>query len=161
MVGYVVGTPDITDFLARYPSYVDQVLSKAVANPGTPMQDWTNPDGTVNPTCLAQTAYSGEQLLRNGREELCDNFPATLHVNVLEGWRNGGLGRRLVKSFLESLPEGSAVHLEAAGTNTRVVPFYELCGFEEKPGGEKMGSIWMVTWIRKTVPDPYITGAGA
>lgn len=153
MVGYIVGTPSITDFLARYPSYIDEVLSKAVDNPPTPMQDWTNPDGTVNPTCLAQTAYAGEQLLRNGREQMCDKFPATLHVNVLEGWRNGGMGQRLVTRFLESLPEGRPVHLAAAGTNTRVVPFYERCGFEVLPGGEKMGNIWMVSGGWKKVPE--------
>lgn len=144
MVGYILGTPDIADFLARYHTYVDEVLSKEVARPPGPLQEWATPAGAVNPACLAQIAHDGEELLRTGREALCAAYPATLHVDILDGWRNGGLGAKLVERFLGSLPEGTPVHLAAAGTNTRVVPFYERCGFRVMPGGEKTGNIWMV-----------------
>lgn len=143
-MGYILGTPSIPDFLSRYGSYVSEVLSKDVARPEGPMQEWVTVEGTANPTCLAQIAYDGEELLRKGREEMCAEYPATLHIDILDGWRNRGLGRQLVDTFLGTLPEGTKVHLAAAGTNTRVVPFYERCGFRVLPGGEKTGNIWMV-----------------
>lgn len=144
VVGYILGTPSITDFISRYDSYVTEVLSPEVDKPEGPMQEWVTPEGRANPVCLAQIAYDGEELLRNGREEMCEGYPATLHIDILDGWRNKGLGRELVERFLGTLEEGAKVHLAAAGTNTRVVPFYERCGFRVLPGGEKTGNIWMV-----------------
>ena len=143
VVGYILGTPSIPDFLARYESYVAEVLSKDVERVAGPMQEW-EVEGKVNPGCLAQTAYDGEELLRKGREELCGKYPATFHIDILEGWRDGGKGGRLVERFLGSVGRGTGVHVSAAGTNTRVVPFYERCGFRVLEGGEKMGSIWLV-----------------
>lgn len=143
-MGYILGTPSIPDFIARYDSYVADVLSKEVDRPAGPMQAWDTPEGRPNPACLAQIAHDGEELLRRGREDMCAAYPATLHIDILEGWRDKGLGRGLVDRFLGSLPAGAKVHLAAAGTNTRVVPFYERCGFRVLPGGEKTGNIWMV-----------------
>ncbi|SPO07496.1 uncharacterized protein DNG_10190 [Cephalotrichum gorgonifer] len=146
VVGYVIGTPSIASFIESYPSYVSSVLSPDVERPAPgPPLDWELPGGGgVDPARLAQIAYDGEELLRNGgREGMCEAFPATLHIDILEGWRNGGWGGRLVERFVGSLPEGTGVHISAAGTNTRAVPFYERCGFRMLEGGEAMGSIWM------------------
>ena len=145
VVGYIIGTPSVSDFLSRYQSFVDEVLVKDVKRPGEDEpREWELPDGRVNPACLARMAYDGEELLRKGREEMCANWPATLHIDILDGWRSGGWGAGLMERFLGSLPAGRGVHLAAAGTNTRVVPFYERCGFRVLPGGEATGSIWMV-----------------
>lgn len=57
-------------------------------------------------------------------------YPAHLHVNVAEGVRSGGIGSRLIASFVADLRRAGivGVHL-VTGRNSRNIPFYQRNGF--------------------------------
>ena len=65
-------------------------------------------------------------------EEICQGYPAHLHVNVAERYRNRGLGTALVGRFVEwaKLHSLEGVHIVTSNT-ARSIPFYRRSGFTE------------------------------
>jgi GNAT superfamily N-acetyltransferase len=65
-------------------------------------------------------------------DDLCRDYPAHLHVNVAEGYRNRGLGTALVGRFVEwaKLHSVKGIHLLTSST-ARSIPFYRRSGFNE------------------------------
>ena len=63
-------------------------------------------------------------------EDICRDYPAHLHVNVAEGYRNRGLGTALVGRFVEwtKLHSVKGIHLVTSST-ARSIPFYRRSGF--------------------------------
>jgi GNAT superfamily N-acetyltransferase len=63
-------------------------------------------------------------------EDICRDYPAHLHVNVAEGYRNRGLGTALVGRFVEwaELHSVKGIHLVTSST-ARSIPFYRRSGF--------------------------------
>ena len=59
-------------------------------------------------------------------------YPAHLHINVVEGWRGRGLGRRLIAAYLAQLraEKATGVHLETTTLNRSAVHLYSAIGFE-------------------------------
>ncbi|MBU2581187.1 MAG: GNAT family N-acetyltransferase [Alphaproteobacteria bacterium] len=57
-------------------------------------------------------------------------YPAHLHVNVVEGFRSGGVGSRLIERFVSDLRAANirGVHL-VTGRHSRNIPFYLKNGF--------------------------------
>ncbi|KAK3942639.1 hypothetical protein QBC46DRAFT_379579 [Diplogelasinospora grovesii] len=117
----------------------------------------------VNPECLAQTAYNINWLVLEGvegKKELNEEYRAMLHIDMLEEFQGKGWGRKMIQTFVESVKKaageekdekgekkydyGKGINIGVAGENTKVVPFYEKCGFRVYPGGEKEGNVWMV-----------------
>ncbi|KAL2255320.1 hypothetical protein VTK26DRAFT_3621 [Humicola hyalothermophila] len=103
-------------------------------------------------------AYKVEWLVLDGVEgkrELVEGWRAMLHIDLLEGWRGQGWGRKLIERFVEGVRRardeegvnvGRGIQLGVAAENTKVVKFYEKVGFRVYPGGEKEGgNVWMVT----------------
>jgi len=155
-VGYCIGCPDIPSFMASYRRYVGEVLDRPVSEVPRPAdvsskrEPWTLPDGSPNGTCLAQTAYNPHWLLISGNEDLVNDggYKATMHINLLDGWRGSGWGRKLIERFVEAVrTEAKAgtkgIMIGVAPDNGKVVAFYERLGFRLAEGGEK-GSIRMV-----------------
>jgi len=64
--------------------------------------------------------------------DLCRDYPAHLHVNVAERYRNRGLGTALVGRFVEwaKLHSVKGIHLVTSNT-ARSIPFYRRSGFKE------------------------------
>jgi ribosomal protein S18 acetylase RimI-like enzyme len=65
-------------------------------------------------------------------------FPAHLQINVSDGYRGAGLGRRLIEAYLEQLMnlKIQGVHLETTSHNKAACHLYEKIGFQmldEKP----------------------------
>ena len=60
-----------------------------------------------------------------------DAYPAHLHLNLATGWRNFGLGRRLMAAFLDQLCELGlqGVHLSTTSLNLAACHLYETLGF--------------------------------
>jgi len=165
-VGYVIGTPDVFAFAAAYPAYVTTVLQAQRDVPPPPQLDvkepWTvrDADGreSVSEAALAQLAYAPKLLLLEGVEgkpELVGTFRATMHIDLLPPYQGAGWGRKMIDTFIASVKEaaaasggaldfGKGIHIGVSGENTKVVPFYERCGFRVYPGGEKEGNVWMV-----------------
>jgi GNAT superfamily N-acetyltransferase len=65
-------------------------------------------------------------------DDLCRDYPAHLHVNVAEGYRNRGLGTALIGRFVEwaKLHSVRGIHLVTSNTS-RSIPFYRRSGFIE------------------------------
>jgi GNAT superfamily N-acetyltransferase len=63
-------------------------------------------------------------------EDICRDYPAHLHVNIAEGYRNRGLGTALVGRFVEwaKLHSVKGLHLVTSST-ARSIPFYRRSGF--------------------------------
>jgi GNAT superfamily N-acetyltransferase len=63
-------------------------------------------------------------------DDLCRDYPAHLHVNVAEGYRNRGVGTALVGRFVEwaKLHSVKGIHLVTSST-ARSIPFYRRSGF--------------------------------
>jgi GNAT superfamily N-acetyltransferase len=73
--------------------------------------------------------------------DLSRSYPAHLHINLDPGWRNGGIGARLIDAFCAHAEKRAAgVHV-VTGRQSRNVRFYERNGFRllrtmRSPGGE-------------------------
>jgi GNAT superfamily N-acetyltransferase len=63
-------------------------------------------------------------------EDICRDYPAHLHVNVAERYRNRGLGTSLVGRFVEwaKLHSVKGIHLVTSST-AQSIPFYRRSGF--------------------------------
>lgn len=59
------------------------------------------------------------------------NYPAHLHIDLLPITQGKGIGRKLMKTFLNRLKDLniSAVHLEVGKKNTNAIGFYKKLGF--------------------------------
>lgn len=73
-------------------------------------------------------------------EELLADYPAHLHIDLLEHTRGLGLGRRLIERLLADLSarEVVGVHFGVDDQNANGIAFYEHLGFREvarEPGG--------------------------
>lgn len=161
-MGYCIGCPDIPSFLAAYESgYVAPVLdapASEVERPAdvtTTREAWTTAaEGgeMINGVAMAQQAYNPTWLLVEGNEDvLAEGYAATMHIDLLEGWRAGGWGRKLIEQFAGSVraarKETSNSHdgdgfrgiwIGIAADNAQVIRFYEKVGFrqiESGPGG--------------------------
>jgi GNAT superfamily N-acetyltransferase len=61
--------------------------------------------------------------------DLSRSYPAHLHINLDPGWRNGGIGARLIEAFCAHAERRVAgVHV-VTGRHSRNVRFYERNGF--------------------------------
>jgi len=59
------------------------------------------------------------------------DYPAHLHINLAEGYRGLGLGRRLLQACLDQMTalSLSGIHLGTTNLNERAVQLYERIGF--------------------------------
>ncbi len=64
-------------------------------------------------------------------DEPADAFPAHLHMNVVDGCRNAGIGSKLLAEYLEYLRKNGVrgLHLGTTSYNKLAVPFYGKWGF--------------------------------
>ncbi|KAB5566118.1 hypothetical protein GE09DRAFT_728816 [Coniochaeta sp. 2T2.1] len=168
-VGYVIGTPDVFAFAEAYPRYVSEVLQSEQGRRDVPppqqldtLEPWLRSDNVdvedvekgkvVNARCMAQLAYNPRWLLLEGvrgKEELTEEYRATMHIDLVDGWQGQGWGRKMIERFVESVRNsggnyGKGIHIGVSGENTKVVAFYERVGFRVYPGGEAEGNVWMV-----------------
>jgi ribosomal protein S18 acetylase RimI-like enzyme len=76
--------------------------------------------------------------------DLAADYPAHLHIDLLERARGLGLGRQLIERLVGDLRtrEVAGVHLGVDEANVNAIGFYEHLGFREvarEPGGLIMG----------------------
>jgi ribosomal protein S18 acetylase RimI-like enzyme len=59
-------------------------------------------------------------------------YPAHLHINISQGYRSGGIGRRLIGAYLDQLREMSVqgVYLHTTSQNKAACHIYEKLGFQ-------------------------------
>jgi ribosomal protein S18 acetylase RimI-like enzyme len=65
-------------------------------------------------------------------DEPIDDYRAHLHMNIVEGCRSGGIGSRLLSTFLDYLCENNVkgLHLGTTTYNKLAVSFYKKRGFK-------------------------------
>jgi GNAT superfamily N-acetyltransferase len=174
-VGYVIGCSDVTGaFAQNYHKYVDEVLmgGQGASDVPVPQQldtsvSWTVKDpltgkDVVNPEALSQLAHSVRFLVLDGvqgKKEMAHTYRATLHINLLDGYRTQGWGAKMIEKLVESVRTvgkpanvgdsvepsyGKGIHIGVSGENKNVVPFYEKMGFKVHEGGERVGNVWML-----------------
>jgi len=82
-----------------------------------------------NPTELAH--FSDIEYFRT-IADICQEYPAHLHINVAPQWRNHGLGAALVERFAlwARLHSVEGIHVVTSSTS-RSIPFYGRMGFRE------------------------------
>ncbi len=73
----------------------------------------------------------GRDELSRSEKEYIKDYPAHLHMNLVEGFRSGGIGSRLMSAYLDYLRENGVggLHLGTTSHNKLAVPFYERRGF--------------------------------
>lgn len=76
-------------------------------------------------------ALAGAWLRREMTHVEVEDYPAHLHINVAEGWRGRGLGRRLMNAYLDQLQRQAirGVHLNTTSANEAACALYEKLGF--------------------------------
>jgi ribosomal protein S18 acetylase RimI-like enzyme len=70
---------------------------------------------------------------RLAADDLLDDYPSHLHIDLLDRVRGRGNGRLLVERVLATLRAGgsSGVHLDVASGNGNAIAFYRHLGFDE------------------------------
>jgi GNAT superfamily N-acetyltransferase len=64
--------------------------------------------------------------------DICQDYPAHLHINVSKPFRNLGLGTQLIDRFAEWTRLHSVEGIQIVTSSTsRSIPFYKRCGFIE------------------------------
>jgi GNAT superfamily N-acetyltransferase len=65
--------------------------------------------------------------------DLTRRFPAHLHVNLAERFRNRGIGARLIEAFADAVRQAGVPGMHVVtGRGMRNVRFYQRCGFIER-----------------------------
>lgn len=81
----------------------------------------------------------------NSTKTIYKEYPAHLHINILNSYQNMGVGGRLVYAFEEHVRknEVKGIHLRTSNKNLKAVPFYLKVGY--KIIGENEDKVWKGT----------------
>ena len=122
VVGYIVGTPDTTDFEDWFH---DEWWPHRGARWPRPDAEGSRQDGTLI------YAYSR----KGGAEPYGDQYPAHLHIDLLPEAQGQGWGSRLIQTLVGALRERgvAGLHLVASSDNAGAIAFYPRVGFTAIP----------------------------
>jgi GNAT superfamily N-acetyltransferase len=80
-----------------------------------------------------QQRFADIGYFRNEFKTLAGHFPAHLHINLGQKFRNRGIGARLIEAFAARARNAGAPGMHVVtGKGMRNVRFYERCGFAER-----------------------------
>lgn len=121
-VGYVLGTRDSASFAERCENEWFPTLRLRY-----PMPD---PNDESRDAILIRRFHEDQRSRRQ-----IEGYPAHLHIDILPVGQNQGLGRGLIKTFIDKLRSLGVpgVHLGVAADNERAIRFYERVGFTRLP----------------------------
>jgi ribosomal protein S18 acetylase RimI-like enzyme len=149
VVGYLLGCRDSTTVANPAPMMARHLLRRGLLlRPGTAGVLWRS---------IGDVAVGLARGQRLDAELTDPRWPADLHINLLPEARGGGVGRRLLTTWLDRLrAEGVAgCHLGTWGENHGAIAFFESCGFRREgpprpmpgmrsPAGARHTTQWMV-----------------
>ena len=141
---YVVGEPDLAFVIADDDGVAGYALATAdtrgfeawaAAHWWPPLREQYPPrdDGSPDAELIALIHAPSP-----ASESLVRDFPAHLHIDLLERVRGRGFGRLMIERLLSELRERASpgVHLDVAIGNARAIAFYHHLGFHEVERGE-------------------------
>lgn len=78
----------------------------------------------------------------NSNKNIYKQYPAHLHINILNGYQNIGIGGRLIEAFEKHATKNGVkgIHLRTSNKNLKAVPFY--LKMEYKIIGENNDKVW-------------------
>ena len=125
-VGYIVGTTDSRTFATWCETNWFPVLRTRYPIPA-------EADTTLT-AAMIRAIHRGYEA-----EDLADDYPAHLHIDLLPAGQGTGLGRRLIDVFEAALKGRGvpALHFGVSGANKRAQGFYQHLGFETLMSGER------------------------
>jgi ribosomal protein S18 acetylase RimI-like enzyme len=141
-VGYIVGTADT---LAQKASFDRAVMPKILKRLFTSTVFRHPADALF---LLGLRGYEDfEETLYS--ENLLNDYPAHLHINLMAGYQRRGLGEQLIHTFEDHMRQKGVpgIHLVTSTLNTKAVPFYDKLGYrvvKELPN---------FLWDKKSPPD--------
>jgi GNAT superfamily N-acetyltransferase len=142
--GYLLGTTDTVAF------------SRWFVEEWWPSVSSSRVPRTAADTSLLSAAGDPERMLVSCVAE----FPAHLHIDLLESARGAGMGRRLVDAAVEQLRgrDVPGVHLVVAASNTSAVAFYRRTGFTEMTDDRGTVPGESIVFARRTDDQPSRVG---
>ncbi|KAF8541619.1 acyl-CoA N-acyltransferase [Trichophaea hybrida] len=133
VAGYIMGVPSTTAFVEAYNAHYVPTLSFPSL-----------------PEPLSDQAQQTIALAKNGDRILIpvlDEFPAHLHINILDEYQGMGWGSTLMHTLLQQLvaEDVQGIYLGMAEDNDRAGRFYERHGFVEVvvEGEKGKGAKWL------------------
>lgn len=82
-----------------------------------------------------QDRFADIGYFRGAFRDLCRRYPAHLHINLAAGFRNRGIGARLIAAFAAHAASAEAAGLHVVTARAaRNVRFYARCGLAEAGG---------------------------
>ncbi|MEO6712232.1 MAG: GNAT family N-acetyltransferase [Mycobacteriales bacterium] len=124
VVGYIIGARDTRRFVAAFrEQWLPQITDRYPPLEHEP----ATPDERI----IALLQRPEHMLV----DELLDAYPAHLHIDLLADYQGRGLGKKLMRVFLDELAESGVpgVHLGVGTDNTNAMAFYDRMGFTEVP----------------------------
>lgn len=149
VVGYLLGCRDSRTVANPAPMMARHLLGRGLlVRPGTAGVLWRS---------IGDVAVGLARGQRLDAELTDPRWPAHLHINLLPVARGGGVGRRLIGTWLDTLRAEGIVgcHLGTWGENAGAIAFFEASGFRREgplrpmpgmrsPSGGRHHVQWMV-----------------
>lgn len=114
--GYVLGCKDVVQFAKRAE------------------KEWFPPLRDMPPVKLKSKDDNLINLIQQGypQENKYPDYPACLHINLLEDARGKGYGRKMIEAYLSKLEslKVKGVHFEVWNDNVKAQGFYKHLGFQ-------------------------------
>ena len=121
VIGYVMGTKDISDFrFAMAVNIIPLLLVRAVID-GSFFRKKTR----VFILSSFASIFKGEFKSPGA----CKGYPATVHINVEEGFRTKGLGSNMLDTFMNYMASEKVEGVHARTTSKEAKEFFENRGF--------------------------------
>ena len=126
VVGFIGGTPDTR---AQKRQFALKIIPRIVLRTLF-YTIWRYPQSFRTMVGMRHMADSLED--RETAAAIQSEYPAHLHINLLEAYQGQGIGTRLMHHFERHLIDQgvSGVHLGTTNHNRKAVPFYVKMGFE-------------------------------
>ena len=152
-VGYILCTPDTSTFVKRYrEEFLPVVKEHGIEQPA----ESDAAQGMA--TQLRKDVFRPENMLQSDFPRLVEQYPAHLHIDILDSHQGQQWGQKMISILLQKLQAAqiTGVHLGMAAANHRAGKFYDRLGFErfsemkeQGEQGRKGGAIYRAKKIEQ------------
>lgn len=139
-VGYILCAPDTQLFVERFRDEFLGVVKQAGIQ--EPAESNVASDNDMA-TQFRHDVYHPENMLQAEYPRLLEEYPAHLHIDILESHQSQRWGEKMIETLLEKLRGKGVrgVHLGMDANNSRAGKFYDRLGFEPFEGMNEQGEV--------------------